>query len=117
MSGAAAAEGGGERGGDARCGTELLVITHEDARFALTTDLDAKRPKDLAAARIRAAVRQVAEVVAANRARRKLYPRMRHPRHDDGGTYGRLLRWPDWPAPGPHTVHTAHAVHLRSAHC
>ena len=45
MSGAAAAEGGGERGGDARCGTELLVITHEDARFALTTDLDAKRPK------------------------------------------------------------------------
>ena len=72
-----------------------MVVTHEDARFALNADIALKRPKDLAAKRLRAAVRAIAEALSANRARARLYPRMRHPRHADGSV-PRMLCWPNW---------------------
>ena len=83
---------------------EALVVTQEDARVALDNELSMKRPKDHAVRRLRAAVDRVRTVVQANRARRQLYPTMRHPRVGDGGAgldagcgkVGGVLKWPDW---------------------
>lgn len=74
--------------------TELLVITHEDARFALNGELQAKRPKENALRRIHTATAKVQEAIAVIRARRRLYPKMRHPRYLHGAP--RLLTWPNW---------------------
>ena len=87
------AMGGGDAGA---CATELLVITHDDARYALGVEVANKRPKEMVARRLQAAVGRVQEAVAANRARRRLYPRIRHPRWDEPGCPARLLAWPNF---------------------
>ena len=51
--------------------TDALVVTHEDARYALKCELELKRPREMVARRIQAAVAQVQEAVAAGRARRR----------------------------------------------
>ena len=96
------ASGVGEDGGGVGSGRqfspELLVITHEDARFALNAELAMKRPKDMAARRLQRAVTAVQETILRHRARRHLYPRMRHPRRVEGSSgTPRVLSWPHWP--------------------
>ena len=73
--------GGGDGGaGGGRYGTELLVVTHEDARFALNSEVALKRPKETAAKRLQRAVMAVQEIVLRNRARRRCV-RCKQPQH------------------------------------
>jgi len=75
--------------------TEVLVVTHEDAHFALTHEVEKlKRPWESAAKRVQSATVQIQQAVAVGRARRRLYPRMRHPRPIDGVPY--VMKWPNW---------------------
>ena len=79
-------------GGESPCTTELLVITHDDARHALTSN---KGPKDQVARRLQTAVTRVQQVIATNRARKRLHPRMRHPKRGND-LNARMLSWPNW---------------------
>ena len=75
--------------------TEVLVVTHEDAHFALTHEVEKlKRPWESVAKRVQSATVQIQQAVAVGRARRRLYPRMRHPRPIGGVPY--VMRWPNW---------------------
>ena len=78
------------------CVTETLVLAQEDAQGALAAELAAKRPKEMAHRRLRAAVEKVKSRVLLNRAKARLPAQMRHPCHSNADGGGRLLRWPDW---------------------
>ena len=53
--------------------TEVLVVTHEDAHFALTHEVEKlKRPWESAAKRVQSATVQIQQAVAVGRARRRL---------------------------------------------
>ena len=80
-----------------RCSLEaFLVLAQEDAQGALAAELAAKRPKEMAHRRLRAAVEKVKSRVLLNRAKARLPAQMRHPCHSNADGGGRLLRWPDW---------------------
>ena len=83
-----------------KCRTELLVITHDDARLAFHTELkQARLPKEELAKRLQKSVMLVQQVIGMSRARRRLHPRMRHPRRYEGSAQPRLLAWPNWGDP------------------